>query len=150
MITPEFINRYLAEHIPISQALGASVQSFDGESIRVMAPLQPNLNHHNTAFGGSLATLGILAGWALVNFNLRELELDCRVVIQKSEMDFLSPVNADFEAVARQPEPWGVFIKTLQRRGKARLELPSELLLSNKVVARHNGVYVAVLLEPVA
>lgn len=144
MITPRDINLYLAEYIPISQALGASVQAFDGDSICVSAPLQPNLNHRNTAFGGSLATLGILAAWSLVNFNLREAGLPCRVVIQKSEMDFLLPVDADFEAVAKKPETWEDFVKTLQRRGKARLELPSIILSNDKVVAKHIGVYVAV------
>lgn len=144
MITPEAINLYLTEHIPISQALGAKVTSFDGESIRITAPLQLNLNHRNTAFGGSLATLGILAGWSIVNFNLRDSGLACRVVIQKSEMDFLLPVDADFEAVARKPETWEQFVKILRRRGKARLELASEILLRDKVVAKHNGIYVAV------
>jgi thioesterase domain-containing protein len=146
MISPADINLYLAEHIPISQALGATVTSFDGDSIRIFAPLQPNLNHRNTAFGGSLVTLGILAGWALVNFNLRELGLSCRVVIQKSEMDFLAPVDAEFEAVTRKPESWDIFVKMLRRRGKARLELSSAILQSGQVVARHSGVYVAVSL----
>jgi thioesterase domain-containing protein len=145
--TPEFINHYLAEHIPISQALGVRVLMFDGPSIRVSAPLAANLNHRNTAFGGSLATLGILAGWILINFNLRDLGLHCRVVIQKSEMDFLASVDADFEAVARKPELWETFIKTLQRRGKARLELSSEIMLKDKIVATHQGLYVAVLSE---
>jgi thioesterase domain-containing protein len=148
------MNAYLAKHIPISQALGAEVLKFDGDSIRVAAPLEPNLNHRNTAFGGSLATLGILAGWALVNFNLLELNLPCRVVIQKSEMEFLSPVDRAFEAVARKPETWETFVKTLQRRGKARLELSSDILVSDqtgsdksgsdKTVAKQLGVYVAV------
>jgi thioesterase domain-containing protein len=147
LITPEFINQYLAEHIPISQALGVRVTVFDGESVRIAAPLTPNLNHRNTAFGGSLAALGILAGWSLVNFNLQDLGLPCRVVIQKSEMDFLLPVDADFEAVARKPEPWETLIKTLRRRKKARVELPSDIMLDNKIVATHNGLYVAVLSE---
>jgi thioesterase domain-containing protein len=144
VITTWAINKYLAEHIPVSQALGASVTIFDAEHIRVTAPLTPNLNHRSTAFGGSLSTLGILAGWSIVNFKLRDASLNCRVVIQKSEMDFLHPVDGNFEAVARKPESWEKFIKTLQRRGKARLELPSEILLKDKVVAKHNGIYVAV------
>jgi thioesterase domain-containing protein len=141
---PPAINMYLAEHIPISQSLGVTVTAFSGDSIRIAAPLQPNLNHRNTAFGGSLATLGILAGWSIVNFNLLELGMSCRVVIQKSEMDFLLPVDGDFEAVARKPESWETFVKTLQRRGKARLELSSDILLADKVVAKHQGIYVAI------
>lgn len=148
MTTPEAINIYLAEHIPVSQALGVSVTMFDAESIRIAAPLTPNLNHRNTAFGGSLSSLGILAGWSIVNFNLLELGLNCRVVIQKSEMEFLHPVDGDFEASAKRPETWETFVKTLQRRGKARLELPSEILLKGKIVATHKGLYVAVLSEP--
>jgi thioesterase domain-containing protein len=144
VITPNSINQYLTEHIPISQALGSSVTFFDGESIRITAPLQPNLNHRNTAFGGSLATLGILAGWSIVNFNLQEVGLNARVVIQKGEMDFLQAVDADFEVVARKPETWELFIKTLRRRGKARLELSSDILLNDKIVAKHKGIYVAV------
>jgi thioesterase domain-containing protein len=144
VISPHDINTYLAEHIPISQALGADVRRFDGDSIRIVAPLHPNLNHRNTAFGGSLATLGILTGWGLVNFNLLELGLVCRVVIQKSEMEFLLPVETEFEAVAQKPKTWETFVRALQRRGKARLELSTMIVASGQPVAKHVGVYVAI------
>lgn len=150
MITAPEIDAYLAEHIPVSRAVGAKVLSYDENSIAFAAPLGENLNHRGTAFGGSLVTVGILAGWALINFNVRELGYVPRLVIQKSTMDFLLPVHADFVAKATKPalDEWQRFVRTLERRGMARLALQSHLYVKDALVAIHKGVYVSNVKEP--
>ena len=60
------ITRYLHDHIPITRSLGARVEHADGQSVRLWAPLAQNLNHRDTAFGGSLSSLAILSGWVLL------------------------------------------------------------------------------------
>ena len=52
MDTPE-VQTYLHDHIPLSAAMGAGVSQADTEIVRLSAPLEPNLNHRATAFGGS-------------------------------------------------------------------------------------------------
>lgn len=70
-----------------------------------------------------------------------------RLVIQRSEVDYLAPVRTDCEAVCRKPdvETWAGFSAGLERRRKARLKLAAEIVAAGRVVARHKGVYVAFL-----
>lgn len=142
--------RYLHEHIPLTFHLGATVEHWDGTTIRLGAPLAPNLNHRNTAFGGSLSTLAILAGWALVHLALRDRGVHARVVIQRTELDFEEPVDGDFTASATLPpgKDWDRFLATLARHRRARLAVPSTIRFRSGVGGEHVGTYVAVLTEP--
>jgi thioesterase domain-containing protein len=141
------ITRYLHEHIPLTRALGAVVEHWDGSSIRLGAPLEPNLNHRSTAFGGSLSALAILSGWALVHLALRERGLEARVVIQRTALDFLEPVDGPFTASASLPpaEEWERFVATLGRHRRARVAVPASLRFASGIGGEHVGTYVAVL-----
>jgi len=143
---------YLHEHIPITAHVGVEVRAFGDGAIRLRAPLAANINHRDTAFGGSLSSLGILAGWGLIHFTLQQLGLPSRIVIQSSRMDFLAPGDADFEAVASLPEAkaWERFCTMLQKKGRARITLPSEVRIGASQVATHEGVYVAILNDRLA
>jgi len=137
---------YLHEHIPITAHLGVEVVAFGEGAIRLRAPLAANINHRDTAFGGSLSSLGILAGWGLIHFSLKQRGLPSRIVIQSSRMDFLAPGDDDFEAVASlDVVAWQRFCTMLQKKGRARLTLPSEVLIGASQVATHEGIYVAIL-----
>ncbi|MGE3318012.1 MAG: YiiD C-terminal domain-containing protein [Candidatus Berkiella sp.] len=48
------IQHYLSEHIPITQALGIKVELLSDNEVIVSAPLDHNINHKKTVFGGSL------------------------------------------------------------------------------------------------
>ncbi len=139
------IEKYLHDQIPATRYMGISLVSRQPDEIRFSAPLEPNLNHRQTAFGGSIATMGILAGWAFIHFNLKELGLSSRLVIKKSTIDFLSAITGGFEASCKAPNPenWEIFLKNLKQYKMARLNLVSELYFLEKVAARHHGVYVA-------
>ena len=128
-MNPVEITTYLHKHIPITSSLGATVESFDGEKVTVSAPLKPNLNHRNTAFGGSISALGILSGWTLLFLKLKESGIKNRLVIQKSSFDFLDPVDGDFQATCSMPTPekWDKFIKTLKKHGRARITVQSKI-----------------------
>ena len=143
--SPESIEAYLHEHIPITRPIGVKVVAFDGEIIRLAAPLQPNLNHRHTVFGGSIATLGILANWTLIHLKLETEDLHPRLVIQKSYVDYIEPIDNDFEAVAQIPDKaiWERFKKMLTQKGKARIAVRSEIQLNQRTVAIHEGAYVA-------
>lgn len=140
---------YLHEHIPLTAALDAEVVVFDGQSLRIRAPLTPNLNHRNTAFGGSISALTILSGWGLLHLRLKEEGLRVRLVIQKSECDFSAPVDSDFSALALAPDEadWKRFLRTLKRRGRARIPVVSQVGYRGGAAGSHTGTYVAELLE---
>lgn len=143
------ITAYLHEHIPLTAHLGAAVEAYDGESVVLSAPLPPNLNHRNTAFGGSISALGILSGWTLLFLQLRETGVQSRLVIQKSSFDFRDPVTGDFKATCRLPDAatWERFLRTLLRRGRARITVQSNVTDATGVGGTHEGVYVALLQE---
>lgn len=139
------LERYLHQHIPISLHLGAEVREAGAGRVRLRAPLAPNLNHRQTAFGGSLSALAILAGWAWLHLRLRERGHRGRIVIMSSAMEFLAPADGDFEVTcgAPPPESWERFVDTLDQRGRARLELEAALAVGDVAVATFRGQYVA-------
>lgn len=145
---PEALTRYLHEHIPLTRQLGATAEIWDGVTLRLAAPLEPNLNHRSTAFGGSLSAVAILSGWALVHLALRDRGVEARVVIQRSELDFLDPVDGDFTATAALPPAieWERFLATLKRHRRARVDVRSILRGPSGVGGEHVGTYVAVAL----
>jgi thioesterase domain-containing protein len=51
----------LHEQIPISDAMGITVDHADEREVALTAPLKPNLNHRSTDFRGSCAPVAILA-----------------------------------------------------------------------------------------
>ena len=48
------LQKVLNEEIPLTNAIGISVESCDSLSLTLAAPLHKNINHKRTAFGGSL------------------------------------------------------------------------------------------------
>jgi len=142
------ITAYLHEHIPLTRHLGAIVSDYDQCSITLRAPLTPNLNHRNTAFGGSISALAILSGWALLHLQLRQLNFKARLVIQKSEVDFSAPITEDFEAVSYMPQAADCerSLKTLRRRRRARVNIHADVRSALAVGGQHVGTYVAEIL----
>jgi len=138
---------YLFTHIPVTVHLGIKVASYDGRSIEISAPLEPNINHRETVFGGSLSAVAILSGWALIHLALLEADVDARLVIQKSSMDFIKAVEGRFMAECSLPaeKDWQMFLTMLNRKSIARLSLKSIITYGGERVCTHDGTYVAMI-----
>jgi len=137
---------YVQEHIPITGHFGVGLANYTGESLEVLAPLAANINHRNSAFGGSLSAVGILSGWALLFIKMRELGVQNTLVIQSSNFQFTAPVAGDFSAQCCLPEAavYARFLKILERKGKARIALDSTIICEGEVCGTHRGEYVAI------
>lgn len=146
-IDPAELEQYLHRHIPISRDMGVRVESVDGDGARLTAPLAPNINHRRTAFGGSVGSLAILSAWTLIHARLRGAGLPSRLVIQRSSVEYMHPINGDFEAWCRAPDTdtWERFRETLTRRGRARILLQAEVIEGGKVAGRFHGAFVAIV-----
>jgi thioesterase domain-containing protein len=140
------VEAYLHEHIPITRAMGLKVAGYDGNAVRLWAPLEPNLNHRQTAFGGSVSALGILAGWTLLHLKFEESGERAQLVIHQSGTEYIGPVETDFTAVCAMPPgpAWAKFERAFRRHGKARLQLEAVIEVNGRILARHAGSYVAV------
>lgn len=130
--------------IPITRALGLRLSSFDGHVLRVSAPLAPNHNHQQTAFGGSLYCAGVFGAWALLQIWLEQKNIPGNIVIQTGTMDYVRPVSEDFETVTSLPQMDRVEV-ALRRRGKARLDIVSDIMQRGEVQARLTGRFVIVM-----
>jgi thioesterase domain-containing protein len=143
------LERYLHDHIPLSRALGVHVVHLGPELVRLSAPLAPNVNHRRTAFGGSVASLAILAGWSWLLARLADRSPLPRLVIQEETVEYLAPIDAEFEALCPAPAEaaWRRFVRALDERGRGRLELTTEVKSAGRVAAKFRGLYVAIALH---
>jgi thioesterase domain-containing protein len=140
------LQRYLHAHIPISAAMGVEVDHAAASGVRLRAPLEPNINHRSTVFGGSASAVAILAGWTLLHVRLSHGGHGSRIVIQNSYVHYDAPIDDEFEAVALPPpdEAWGRFVRTLERRGKARIEIRVVLEQAGRIAGGLTASYVVV------
>ena len=129
--------------------MGVGVESLTWDRLVLTFPLQPNLNHNSTAFGGSLSSALMLAGWSLTHARLRHLEYDTILVVSRSETRFLTPVEGDFRAICEQGDgkAWDFFRECLDRRGRGKLRLRTRVEC-NGTAATMSGSFVAMQREP--
>ena len=95
-MTPQALQTYLHQHIPLSQAMEVSVVEASALQVVLSAPLAPNINHRDTVFGGSASAVAILAAWSMLHLRLSAEELGSRLVIQRNTMDYLVPIDGCF------------------------------------------------------
>ena len=121
----QMLEQEILAAIPLTRAMGLRMDRYDGASLTLAAPLEPNVNDKGCAFGGSLASVLTLAGWGLVMLRLRAAGEDCDVYVQDSQVRYTAPVWSDFTATATlaPAESWDGFFGALKSRGKARLRI---------------------------
>lgn len=144
--TATALQSYLHEHIPLSEAMQVKVVAAQTTTVVLRAPLAPNINHRETAFGGSVSALAILAAWSLLHTRLRAEDVECQLVIQRNTMDYDLPIAGPFSATATLCEPgdWPRFIRMLARKGRSRITVASVLEFEERSVGRFSGEFVAI------
>src|SRR5258708_18417236 len=140
------LETYLHEHIPLRRSRGIQVIHCAEDGIRLRAPLPPNINHRQTAFGGSISAIAMTAGWSYVHRRLQSLEMPARIVVSNAETRFLQPATDDFEAWCPAPpdKAWARFIAAFQKKGRARIVLRAWVLCDEETAAIFEAEYVAI------
>lgn len=136
---PDELQRKLENEIPITKTLGFKITSLSQEMALCVLPLEPNINHKKTLFGGSQYAGCALACYSLFLFNVRALnEVTNNIVVSHAEISYKKPASDDVHIEASWPsEQERVrFLESLKRKGKSRVRLlarvkdNSDLLLS--------------------
>ena len=129
--------------IPITRAMDVRVEDYDGERLVLVAPLEANVNHLGTAFGGSLNTLAVLSGYGLLWLEMQNTE--CHIVIRESSISYDRPVRVEIRATCFRPETQVLaeFKKTFDEKGKARIALTATIDDEGLMCVRFRGVFVA-------
>ena len=140
---------YLHEQIPLTKAMGVSVRSIADGSVTLAAPLAPNINHKSTVFGGSASALCILAAWSTLHVRLTDAGLTTEIVIHTNTMEYQRPIHGEFVATGAvsAEADWPGFLKTLESRKKARVEVEAGLRCGDEAVGVFRGRFVAFLRE---
>ncbi|GMU44664.1 MAG: thioesterase [Xanthomonadales bacterium PRO6] len=120
-----FLERDILATIPLTRAMQLRVARFDGATLRLVAPLAPNVNDKGCAFGGSLASLLTLACWGLARLGLRAQGHDPDIYVQDSVIDYVAPVWGEIrvDASAAEGHSLADFVAMYAARGKARITL---------------------------
>ncbi len=141
----EALELYLYKHIPLSKAMGLTAISASPHRVCLSAPLEPNINHKSTVFGGSLQAVATLACWSLLHLNLKDMGHPAEIVITSSTIDYITPVTGRFEAEACLPDDsrWAQFTKTFDRHGRARVRLSAHIRQGADIAVDYSGSFAA-------
>ncbi len=147
--TATSLKKLWLDGIPLAAAMQIDVVEASEQSVVVAMPVDPNRNHMDSVFGGSLLSLATLAGWGLVQMLLDEPQ-EFDIVIAEISMKFEKPVYSRTIAHCDAPDEHTTerFQKNIEKRGRARLRLAvevfGEVFGNNEIVARCDCSYAAV------
>ena len=143
----DYLQARIAAEFTLARHIGIVVESADDNSVVLRAPLAPNANYKGTAFGGSLYSLAVLAGWSWITRYLAARGVPVDAVIQESNVRFLAPVQGELRACAAAPSGAQVdkFKKMLQRAGRGRIRLRVEIIYGQTLATLFEGVFAAAL-----
>ena len=129
--------------IPLSKAMQFTIAELDSRSIRVRAPLQPNVNVHGTGFAGSIYAIAVLTGWALCTHIMERNQMAGDLVVAAAEIKYRAPISGDIQCRAEVSEAdRDAFCSYFREHGKARLVLTIEVGSAPHAILQ--GTYYAV------
>ena len=135
-------NTFYSE-IPLTRAMGIEVLKYDDMMLSLRAPLSVNRNDKGTAFGGSLYSTAVLAGWGLIYLMLKERGITADIMIHESHTQFLAPVRSDIVATCRFDSEAQITkaLTLLERRGLARIQLTTHIATAETEALMFEGSY---------
>ncbi|AKH69654.1 thioesterase-like protein [Spongiibacter sp. IMCC21906] len=137
------MDEFIAQYLPSAQFMQLEVDAYNGKSLHLKAPLGPNINDKNTAFGGSIYCVSVMACWGMVYMRCVDYGLDPDIVIAKAEIEYLKPVTGDILAKSLEADEnrWNDFFSRYEERGRARMALSSEVHVNGELAVKFSGNY---------
>jgi thioesterase domain-containing protein len=126
-----YLESVLHHDIPLTRDMGLRVLDWREQQLSLYLPLDPNVNHKSTMFGGSLYCGAVLAGWGWLHLRLKEEGItDGHIVIQEGQISYPLPVTGDATAICPAPDErvWKKFLAMYRRYGRARLVLQTRIV----------------------
>lgn len=139
------LQKTLEREIPMSAQMGIRVHEGGLDGLTMRMPLNPNRNHQQTAFAGSLSALCTIAGWGYVFLLLRKLGRGGNIVIHRSTIKYLEPVTSTEIFAVCRPATLAesqYFLEMLDDKGQTKLELAVEVAGKEGPAVSFKGSYV--------
>lgn len=141
----KMLEQTLHKEVPMTRQMGVRVEEHDGKELVFRADLEPNINIHGTAFGGSLYSICAVTCWGMLHLKFEEAGLEAHSVLGEANIRYLLPVRGEIEARCRLPDDGSLesFIERLKNGQRARLELKAEIIVDRGVAVEFAGRYSA-------
>lgn len=121
--------------IPISASMGYEIVEISATAIETRAPLELNINIHQTGFAGSLYSIAALTAWSLCHHNIVLHKLDTSLVIAKASIEYYKPVESAIEChCGAGVDEVEKFIGSLRQGQQARLKLEAIINSGNAIM----------------
>ncbi|RYV03119.1 thioesterase [Shewanella sp. OPT22] len=130
--------------IPVSQFMQIKPLELTESTFTVTAPIEPNINCHNTMFAGSLSTLATLTGWGAVWLQQKLNNVEGDIVLADGHIRYLAPVTSQPTATV---DCKNFDFSRLVTGKKQRFELKVNIICKQKLCAEFAGIYVSLPLE---
>jgi thioesterase domain-containing protein len=123
------LKHFFIDHLPITQYMGLEVESYNGDTLILTAPLEPNINDKQTAFGGSLYNMAVMACWGMIYLKTQEHPILCNQVVTEGSIKYIAPVKGRIRAICHAPsaDELASFFDYFERNGKAKISLESAI-----------------------
>jgi thioesterase domain-containing protein len=144
------LERFEAEcrrDIPLLTAMELSLVEYRDLALTMEAPLAPNINNKGTAFGGSIASIGLFGGWAVATLAFRDHGIDnTEIVVFRNEVTFERPARGHLLVrVTMDRDDFGACLAKLRAGSEERLRFNVEVGIfhDDERCATMKGLYVA-------
>ncbi|TVP14622.1 thioesterase domain-containing protein [Shewanella sp. KCT] len=134
------LQRTWHQTIPVSAFMQIAPEAYQAQTLRVSAPLAPNINLHHTMFAGSIYTLMTLTGWGMVWLQQRLAGVEGDIVLGQADIRYLAPVGESPQARVSWPE---TDLSVLGRGKRAKVKLEVALYCGEQCCAQFQGTYVS-------
>jgi thioesterase domain-containing protein len=137
------LQHIINNEIQPASAMQFNIRDYDGDTLRVSAPIAVNTNHHGTVFGGSQYAIAAVAGWALLRCKLHENELTGTIVVKSANMQYKLPVSDDFTIAVTLAEPHKLeeSIQWYREKSSSNFKIKGLIEQHGKEAAVYEGVY---------
>lgn len=137
------LTEFLEAHVPATQYMGFQLNEYNGHALSLSAPLEPNINDKQTAFGGSLFSLCVMCCWGMIYLKTQEKNIQCNQVVTESNISFLAPVDGKIIATCTSPSDDDLreFFERFETRGRSKISLTAEVQCNGNTAVQFSGQY---------
>ena len=128
------------EDFPLTRAMDIHLVSYADHIITTRSGLAGNTNTHGTAFAGSLYAIEALTAWSLLYLELAIAGYDASIIHASGNIEFAKTIKQDIVATT-DFEGHSSALERLEKSGKVRLTLQTEVYAEGELASRFEGVY---------
>jgi len=139
------LQQTLQREMPICTAMGIEVASCCDGRLTMRMPLEPNRNHQDSAFAGSLNALCTIVGWGTVFLLLKRQSLSGNIVIRRGTIRYLRPVHAPeiiADGLPIDTDEERYFFELLESKKKSKVDVAVEIADRDGPYVTFRGSYV--------